>query len=64
MMSPHLNYVKVGNHGGVIRGKKYFECPETHGIFVKADKAIPIRGSLTRTMSKVFSLWNCKKICH
>jgi hypothetical protein len=38
----------VGTHAGLYKGKQYFECPETHGIFVKIDKVIKLGKGLSR----------------
>jgi dynactin complex subunit len=43
----------VGNHDGMIKGKRFFDCNEAHGIFVKVDKVIPITGKGLRQLSKV-----------
>jgi dynactin complex subunit len=44
----------VGNHNGTLKGKRYFECQEAHGIFVKLDKVIPMHAK-TRSFTKVMS---------
>ena len=30
----HLS-TKTGSHNGTVKGRKYFECPSKHGIFVR-----------------------------
>ncbi|KAI8799793.1 hypothetical protein BJ742DRAFT_844350 [Cladochytrium replicatum] len=34
---------KVGKHDGVVRGKRYFSCENGYGLFVKAEKVIPLQ---------------------
>eukprot|EP00842_Homolaphlyctis_polyrhiza_P005405 jgi/Hompol1/5866/HPOL_000116-RA len=35
----------LGTHDGTVRGRRYFECKENHGIFVKLDKVIVVKHS-------------------
>ena len=34
----HLLLVAVGENNGMLFGRRYFQCREKHGIFVRADK--------------------------
>ncbi|KAL5036426.1 hypothetical protein BDV3_005115 [Batrachochytrium dendrobatidis] len=39
----------LGTHNGTARGRKYFDCAENHGIFVRPDKVIIIKHANTIT---------------
>jgi Endonuclease/Exonuclease/phosphatase family 2/C2 domain/CAP-Gly domain len=40
----------VGKHDGQVKGKRYFRCPQQHGIFFKPSMLLPVeRGSLNRS---------------
>ncbi|KAJ3126537.1 CAP-GLY domain-containing linker protein 1 [Nowakowskiella sp. JEL0407] len=41
----------VGKHDGVVRGKRYFQCEENYGMFVKADKVFQISPQSPKTKS-------------
>ncbi|KAJ3036072.1 hypothetical protein HK097_003937, partial [Rhizophlyctis rosea] len=32
-----------GKHDGTVRQKRYFQCEENHGLFVKSEKVVPVR---------------------
>ena len=34
----HLAVVAVGENNGMLFGRRYFQCREKHGIFVRAEK--------------------------
>jgi dynactin complex subunit len=37
----------VGTHDGVFKKVRYFECAESHGLFVKAERLIPLRSKIS-----------------
>lgn len=48
---------KVGNCDGMVHGRRYFQCPDGHGLFVRANRLrfIPIQRSLYNKYHKVAS---------
>jgi dynactin complex subunit len=41
-----LELILVGKHNGIFKNVRYFECPESHGLFIKADKLLPLRSNI------------------
>lgn len=37
-------YVIVGNSNGTLKGRRYFQCPPSHGVFVKPADVICVTG--------------------
>jgi len=47
LFGPHIWYgveldVKLGRNNGMVRGVRYFECKNQHGVFVREEKLVPI----------------------
>ena len=38
--SPYAIVTILGKHDGTVKGVKYFQCKEKHGLFVRQDKII------------------------
>eukprot|EP01062_Namystynia_karyoxenos_P058348 TRINITY_DN49909_c0_g1_i1.p1 TRINITY_DN49909_c0_g1~~TRINITY_DN49909_c0_g1_i1.p1 ORF type:complete len:977 (+),score=324.34 TRINITY_DN49909_c0_g1_i1:107-2932(+) len=48
----------VGNHDGSVSGKRYFDCPAGHGLFVRAGTVFPDCAPTGQNHLQVLQTWN------
>ena len=53
----HDNYLVLfpGKHNGTVKGVRYFECKEKHGVFVKPEKIIHEPGGVMKKKKTIYS---------
>lgn len=49
-------YVTVGNCDGMVNGRRYFQCPQDYGLFVRASR---IRFIPLKRWQEFFSVYKC-----
>ena len=46
-----------GKNNGIVQGKKYFSCPDNHGIFVRQSQVHVTFSKLTKNANIITNLW-------